>query len=90
MFMIQGNKEGEWWMATDNQMKYIQPIYEQWKKGNDESVLNEHVEEYHDDHTGFKYLVKISEKEAFMQNLTHKDRRKRLIHFLPEHLGHNV
>ena len=35
----------------------------------------------------FKYLICINGENSYIQNQTHQNRRKRLIHFLPLHDG---
>ena len=36
---------------------------------------------------GFTYLIYMAGPASYIQNISHKDNRKRLIHFLPEHDG---
>ena len=88
-FLVQGDKKNEWWLPTPNQKKAISPIYKKWLSGlvqgrmmypGTEVTANASFDE-------FTYLIYIAGPGSYIQNISHNDNRKRLIHFLPEHDG---
>ena len=91
-FLVQGDKKDEWWLPTPNQKAAIAPIYKKWLGGlgqgrmiypGTEVIANASFD-------GFTYLIFMAGPSSYIQNISHKDNRKRLIHFLPEHNGSTI
>ncbi|MDC0231510.1 hypothetical protein OAK19_06045 [Aureispira] len=91
-FCVQGDKKNEWWFPTPNQKKVILPIYKKWLKelgqGNMMYPGTEVTATASFD--GFTYSIFMAGPGSYIQNISHKDKRKRMIHFLPEHNGSTI
>ena len=88
-FLIQGNKKNEWWFPTPNQKKAISPIYKKWLSGLGQGGMAYPGTEVtaNASFDGFTYIIFIAGDNSYIQNISHNDCRKRLIHFLPKHDG---
>jgi hypothetical protein len=88
-FLVQGDKKNEWWFPTPNQKKAILPIYKKWLSGLGQGGMAYPGTEVtaNASFDGFTYLIYMAGPGSYIQNISHNDNRKRLIHFLPEHDG---
>ena len=88
-FLVQGDKKDEWLFPTPNQKAAITPVYEKWLKGLGQGRMMYPGTEVtaNASFDGFTYLIFMAGPSSYIQNISHKDNRKRLIHFLPEHNG---
>ena len=88
-FLVQGDKKNEWWLPTPNQKAAITPVYEKWLKGLGQGRMMYPGTEVtaNASFDGFTYLIYMAGPGSYIQNISHKNNRKRLIHFLPEHNG---
>ena len=65
------------------------PVYEKWLKGLGQGRMMYPGTEVtaNASFDGFTYLIYMAGPGSYIQNISHNDNRKRLIHFLPEHNG---
>jgi len=89
VFLVQGDKKNEWWFPTSNQKAAITPVYEKWLCGLGQGAMMYAGTEVtaNASFDGFTYLIYMAGPNSYIQNIVHKDMRKRLIHFLPDHDG---
>ena len=89
VFLVQGDKKNEWWFPTPNQKAAITPVYEKWLRGLGQGAMMWAGTEVtaNASFDGFTYLIYMAGPNSYIQNIVHKDMRKRLIHFLPDHEG---
>ena len=88
-FLIQSDLPNKWWTPTKAQYNAIKPLYLKWVSNLGQSGMQyEGTEVTNEVKMGeFNYLIKIDGSNSYLKNLTHKDHRVRLIHFLPSHDG---
>jgi len=88
-FLVQGDKKNEWWAPTPNQKIAILPIYKKWLNGLGQGGMAYPGTEVtaNASFDGFTYIIYIAGNNSYIQNILHKDFRKRYLHFLPEHEG---
>ena len=88
-FCIQGDKKNEWWFPTPKQKEAILPLYEKWLRGLGQGNMAWPGTEVtaNASFNGFTYIIFMAGPNSYIQNISHKDMRKRMIHFLPKHNG---
>ena len=91
-FLVQGDKENEWWFPTPKQKEAITPIYEKWLSGLGQGGMAYPGTEVtaNASFDGFTYIIFIAGDNSYIHNFSHKDNRKRFIHFLPKHNGSTI
>lgn len=87
--MVQGDKKNEWWFPKPSQTAAILPIYKKWLEGLGQGRMAYPGTEVtaNASFDGFTYIIYMAGEGSYIQNITHKDLRKRSLHFLPEHNG---